>query len=84
MLWKLNFITIWVLNSITEFWAEDENKTALQKQSLIDQERHLALEMPTLETAHTRRERERAHLQNNIKVKLEQLKLSKTYPSTWP
>jgi hypothetical protein len=25
---------------------------------------------------------ERAHLQNNIKAKLEQLKLSKTYPST--
>jgi hypothetical protein len=22
MLWKLNFITIWVSNSITEFWAE--------------------------------------------------------------
>jgi hypothetical protein len=28
--------------------------------------------------------RERAHLQNNIKAKPEQLKLSKTYPSTWP
>jgi hypothetical protein len=26
---------------------------------------------------------ERAHLQNNIKAKLKQLKLSKTYPSTW-
>jgi hypothetical protein len=26
---------------------------------------------------------ERAHLQNNIKAKLGQLKLSKTYPSTW-
>jgi hypothetical protein len=28
------------------------------------------------------RERERTHLQNNINAKLEQLKLSKTYPST--
>jgi hypothetical protein len=28
--------------------------------------------------------RERIHLQNNIKVKPEKLKLSKTYPSTWP
>jgi hypothetical protein len=27
--------------------------------------------------------RERAHLQNNIKAKPEQLKLSKTYSSTW-
>jgi hypothetical protein len=37
-----------------------------------------------LKTAHAERERERAHLQNNIKVKPEQLKLNKTYPSTWP
>jgi hypothetical protein len=36
-----------------------------------------------LNTAHTERERERAHLQNNIKAKPMQLKLSKTYPSTW-
>jgi hypothetical protein len=28
--------------------------------------------------------RERAHLQNNIKAKPEQLNLSKTYPSMWP
>jgi hypothetical protein len=25
MLWKVNFITILVLNSITEFWAEDRD-----------------------------------------------------------
>jgi hypothetical protein len=32
MLWKLNFITIWVLNSITEFEQKVENKNDLQKQ----------------------------------------------------
>jgi hypothetical protein len=31
----------------------------------------------------SRREGERTHLQNNIKVKPEQLKLSKTYLSMW-
>jgi hypothetical protein len=31
-----------------------------------------------------RKEGERTHLQNNIKTKPEQLKLSKTYPSMWP
>jgi hypothetical protein len=39
--------------------------------------------MPTLETVHAGRERERTHMQNNIKAKTEQLKHSKTYPSTW-
>jgi hypothetical protein len=58
-------------------------KDDLRKLSLIDQEWNLTLEMPTSEMTHTRRERE-AHLQNNIKVKPEQLKLSKTDPSTWP
>jgi hypothetical protein len=87
MLWKLNFITIWVLDSITEFERKMENKNILRKRSLIDQERHIALEIPTSEMAHTGRgggERERTHLQNNIKAKPEQLNLSKTYPSTWP
>jgi hypothetical protein len=37
----------------------------------------------TSRMAHAERERERAHLQNNIKAKPEQLKLSKTYPSLW-
>jgi hypothetical protein len=37
--------------------------------------------MPTSRTAHADRERE-THLQNN-KAKSEQLKLSKTDPSTW-
>jgi hypothetical protein len=50
----------------------------------MNQEWHLALEMPTSRMAHTEKERERAHLQNNIKAKPEQLKLSKTYPSMWP
>jgi hypothetical protein len=34
--------------------------------------------------AHAGREREKTHLQNNIKVKPEQLKLNKTNLSTWP
>jgi hypothetical protein len=46
-------------------------------------ERHLALEISSLETAHARKERERRHLQNNNKAKSEQLTLNKTYPSTW-
>jgi hypothetical protein len=49
--------------------------------TLDDWEQHLALEMSTSRTDYVKRERERADLQNNIKVKLEQQKLSKTYPS---
>jgi hypothetical protein len=50
-----------VLNLITEFEQKIENKTILWKRSLNDQEQHLALEMPTSETTHARREREREH-----------------------
>jgi hypothetical protein len=39
--------------------------------------------MSTSRTTHADRERERRHLQNNIKAKPEQLKFNKTYPSTW-
>jgi hypothetical protein len=53
----------------------------VEAKTLDDRERHFALEMPTSRTAHAKREREREHLQNNIKAKLEQLKLSKIYPS---
>jgi hypothetical protein len=35
--------------------------------------------MLTARMAHAERERERAHLQNNMKIKPEQLKLGKTY-----
>jgi hypothetical protein len=52
-----------------------------RSETLDNQERHIALKMPTLETARAERERERAHPQNNIKTKPEQLKLSKTDPS---
>jgi hypothetical protein len=38
--------------------------------------------MPTSRMAHADRERERRHIQNNIKAKPEQLKLSKTDQST--
>jgi hypothetical protein len=59
MLWKLNFITIWVSNSNTEFERKIENKNILQKREhSINQEWHLALEMPTSRTAHAKRERE--------------------------
>jgi hypothetical protein len=70
MLWMLNFITNWVSNSITEFERKRENKNDLWKLSLIDQEHHLTLEMPTSETAHAGRE-SKTHLQNNMKVKPE-------------
>jgi hypothetical protein len=39
--------------------------------------------MLTSEMAHAGRERERTHLQNNIKAKPKQLKLRNTYPSMW-
>jgi hypothetical protein len=58
MLWKLNFITNWVLNSITEFWPEDMNKRYLWERTLVDQEWHLVLKMPISETAHIERRRE--------------------------
>jgi hypothetical protein len=59
MIWKLNFITIWVLNLVTEFERKMENKNILWKWSLVDQEWHFALKMSTSETAHTGREGER-------------------------
>jgi hypothetical protein len=52
--------------------------------TLDDLEWHPALEMLTSIMAHADRERERRYQQNNIKAKFEQLKLSKTGPSTWP
>jgi hypothetical protein len=58
-------------------------KTFVKAKALNDREWHLALEMLTTDQL-TPKGRERAHLQNNIKAKLEQLKLSKTYPSMWP
>jgi hypothetical protein len=64
------------------FEQKNENKNDLRKWQLDEQERHLTLGMSTLEMAHAGREREREHLQNNIKAKHKQLKLSKTYPST--
>jgi hypothetical protein len=58
MLWKLNFIIIWVSNSITELWAEDrEINKFVEAKTLNDQEWHLVLEMSTSEMAHARRER---------------------------
>jgi hypothetical protein len=54
-----------------------------EAKTLDDQEWYFALEMLTLRMAHANRERE-THLQNNIKAKPEQLKLSKTDPSMWP
>jgi hypothetical protein len=81
MLWKLNFITSWVSNSITEFERKIENENNSWKWSLIGQGRHLVLEMSTSEMAHAERERENTPVNNN-KVKPEQLKLSKTYLST--
>jgi hypothetical protein len=50
----------------------------VEAKTLNDRERHLAREMTISRMAHTDRGRERRHLRNNIKVKLEQLKLSFT------
>jgi hypothetical protein len=55
----------------------------LWNQTLHGLGQHFALEISTSRTAHADRERE-THRQNNIKAKPVQLKLSKTYPSTWP
>jgi hypothetical protein len=72
---KLNFITNLVLNSITEFERKIENKTIfVEVGTLDDQERHLALEMPTSRMTHAKRERENTPA-NNIKSKPKQLKL---------
>jgi hypothetical protein len=56
MLQKLNFITNWVSNLVTEFERNMENKNILWKWSLVDQERHLTLEMSTSRMAHAKRE----------------------------
>jgi hypothetical protein len=83
MLWKLNFITIWVFKFNYRVWAEEKIKYILWKWTLHGLERYLVLEMLTLRTAHAERDKERAHLQNNVKATPEQLKLSKTSPSMW-
>jgi hypothetical protein len=50
------------LNSVIEFEQKIENKNDLRKRSLIDQERHLALEIPTSKWLTLgRREGEREH-----------------------
>jgi hypothetical protein len=59
-----------------------ENSIHLRKRSLVDQERHLYLEMPTSERLMPGG-RERTLLQSNIKAKPEALNLSKTDPSMW-
>jgi hypothetical protein len=69
------------LNSITEWKIENKN-IFVKVKTLDDQEQHLAIEIPTSRMARADRERE-THLQNNIKAKSDQLKLSKTYPSMW-
>jgi hypothetical protein len=85
MLWKLNFIIILVLNSITEFERKIENKIHFAKANTPWYRMTPCPRDAELKNGSRRkRERERAHLQNNIKAKPEQLKLHKTYPSTWP
>jgi hypothetical protein len=61
MLWKLNFIIISILNSITEFERKIKNKRNLWKWSLNELKRHLAIGMPCSEMAHTERKRENTH-----------------------
>jgi hypothetical protein len=56
-------------------------KVILQKRSLVDKKRHLAVKMSTSETANAGRERKNTHV-NNIKIKPEQLKFDKINSST--
>jgi hypothetical protein len=56
MLWKLNFITIWVWIWVQSFEQKIKNKIHLRKRSLIDQEWHLALKVLASEMAHAERE----------------------------
>jgi hypothetical protein len=58
MLWKLNFITNLVSNSVTEFEQKIENFFFAKTGTLDDQEWHLVLKMPTSRTTHAERERE--------------------------
>jgi hypothetical protein len=61
MPWKFNIITnleFWI--RLQSFKRKIENKNIFcGSETLIDREWHLALEIPTLRTAHTDRERER-------------------------
>jgi hypothetical protein len=66
---------------IIEFERKEDKIHFAKAKTLNGQEWILALEMPQQERL-TLRGRERAHQQNHIKAKHEQLKLSKTYPST--
>jgi hypothetical protein len=59
------------------------NENDLWERSLVVQERHLTLEVPTSKNGSHWEGESEAHRQNNIKAKLEQLKLSKTDPSIW-
>jgi hypothetical protein len=52
----MTLIRISITQGVTE--QKMKNKNILQKRSLIDQERHFVLDMPTSETAHARRKRE--------------------------
>jgi hypothetical protein len=83
MLWKFNFIVNWVSNSITEFERKIKNKNNLRKRTLVDQATPCPRDVDLKNSSCWEGEREReTRLQNNIKAKPEQLKLSKTYPST--
>jgi hypothetical protein len=55
----------------------------MRKRSLHDQERHLALGMPTSEWL-TPEGKEKEPTQNNKEANPKQLKLSNIYPSIWP
>jgi hypothetical protein len=47
---------------LQSFKQNIEDKNICGSETLIDQEQHLALEMPTSRTAHADRERERTHI----------------------
>jgi hypothetical protein len=70
------------LNSNTEFERKIEDKNMFIEAKTLNESGMTPYPRDTDLKNDSRRKGERALLRNNIKVKPEQLKLSKTYPST--
>jgi hypothetical protein len=69
---------------MTEFERKIDNKNDLRKRKYSMIENDTLPYRCQLQKWLTLGGRERTHLQNNIKAKPEELKLSKIYPSMWP
>jgi hypothetical protein len=58
---RITFKNIYNKHRLHSFKRKIEGKTFVEAGSLDDQERYLALEMPSLRTAHADRKRENTH-----------------------